>query len=181
MGELSPSKAFKTLTKLANKYNFASPNINTKDLFNRKEFRGYIRYLLPLTFHVDHNVKLTIDRFYPNNEQYNIIEHFCNNDLVYDIGIYLDKKQHNYFFNHKNYNKIKKYLSNFLDDIKTVIDLTEDTMMKEEDVIYYLKKNTHARIKLKNILDVELSHIKQHRPDIVESWFHYQEFRKLIN
>ncbi|EAL7903510.1 DUF2972 domain-containing protein, partial [Campylobacter jejuni] len=32
---------------------------------------------------------------------------------------------------------------------------------------------------LKNILDKELVHIKQHRPDIVASWKYYQEFEKM--
>ncbi|EAJ4919194.1 TPA: DUF2972 domain-containing protein, partial [Campylobacter jejuni] len=35
------------------------------------------------------------------------------------------------------------------------------------------------RVKLKNILDKELVHIKQHRPDIVASWKYYQEFEKM--
>ncbi|EFR5254122.1 DUF2972 domain-containing protein, partial [Campylobacter jejuni] len=30
-----------------------------------------------------------------------------------------------------------------------------------------------------SILDIGLSHIKQHRPDIVASWKYYQEFEKM--
>ncbi|MFG6702868.1 DUF2972 domain-containing protein, partial [Campylobacter coli] len=43
----------------------------------------------------------------------------------------------------------------------------------------YLKENKELRVKLKNILDKELVHIKQHRPDIVASWKYYQEFEKM--
>ncbi|EEL0773504.1 DUF2972 domain-containing protein, partial [Campylobacter jejuni] len=34
-------------------------------------------------------------------------------------------------------------------------------------------------IKLKELLDYELQHIKQHRPDIVASWKYYQEFERM--
>ncbi|WP_161593805.1 DUF2972 domain-containing protein [Campylobacter armoricus] len=181
MNELSNKKSFNTLTKLANNFNFTPPHTTTKELFNRKEFRGYIRYLLPLVFHVNQNIKLTIDRYYINTEQYNIMDKFCNNNLKYDIGIYIDKNNLNIFLNHKNYNQIVNYLSSFLNDIKQIIDLTEDTMMKEDEVLYYLKHNINARLKLKNILDIELSHIKKHRPDIVSSWAYYQNFKSMCN
>ncbi|EAH6971378.1 DUF2972 domain-containing protein, partial [Campylobacter jejuni] len=47
------------------------------------------------------------------------------------------------------------------------------------DVLNYLKENKELRVKLKNILDKELVHIKQHRPDIVASWKYYQEFEQM--
>ncbi|HEH3692710.1 TPA: DUF2972 domain-containing protein, partial [Campylobacter jejuni] len=37
------------------------------------------------------------------------------------------------------------------------------------------------RDKLKNILDYELQHIKENRPDIIDSWEYYQKFIKLCN
>ncbi len=60
-----------------------------------------------------------------------------------------------------------------------VIDLEKAKLFKEKDVLNYLKENKELRVKLKNILDKELVHIKQHRPDIVASWKYYQEFEKM--
>ncbi|WP_291951240.1 DUF2972 domain-containing protein [Campylobacter sp.] len=179
MSELSSDNIFNTFTHLAQKFDFTPPHNNDKDFFQRKEFRGYMRYLLPLNFYVDKNIKLNITRFGMGGDDINVFDKISQNDLKNDIGIYIEKEKLDLFLKHKNYDKIKKYLSCFLDDIKYVVDFTEDTMMKECEVLDYLKNNLKARIKLKNILDKELIHIKQHRPDIVASWKYYQEFEKM--
>ncbi|MBF7042365.1 DUF2972 domain-containing protein, partial [Campylobacter volucris] len=108
----------------------------------------------------------------------NIFSQISDIDLKYDIGIYIEKDKLDKFLKHKNYKKIKNYLNNFLNEIKLTIDLTEKTMMKEEDVLEYLQNNEKARKKLKNIPDNDLIHIKKTRPDIVASWKYYQEFEK---
>ncbi|EOH2345428.1 DUF2972 domain-containing protein, partial [Campylobacter jejuni] len=52
-------------------------------------------------------------------------------------------------------------------------------LLSKEKCIDYLKNKKEIRKKLKKILDEELVHIKQHRPDIVASWKYYQEFEKM--
>lgn len=180
MQDLKTNKVYNTLTKLANQFHFTPPH-NDKNLLERKEFRGYIRYLLPLNFKVDDKINLTINRYHNNNEQINIFSHISNNDLKNNIGIYIDKTKINQFLNHKNYKNIKQYLSNFLDAIKEVVDYTEANLMKEDEVLDYLKNNEKAKNKLKDILDKELIHIKKVRPDIVKSWNYYQEFENFFN
>ncbi|MCW1341923.1 DUF2972 domain-containing protein, partial [Campylobacter jejuni] len=59
------------------------------------------------------------------------------------------------------------------------IELEKAKLFKEEDVLNYFKENKELRLKLKNILDKELVHIKKYRPDIVASWKYYQEFEKM--
>ncbi|WP_279176923.1 DUF2972 domain-containing protein [Campylobacter insulaenigrae] len=179
MSELSSDNIFSTFTYLAQKFDFTPPHNDDKDFFQRKEFRGYMRYLLPLNFHVDENIKLNITRFGMGGDDINIFDKISQNDLKNDIGIYIEQEKLDLFLKHKNYDKIKNYLSCFLDDVKYIVDYTEDTMMKESEVLAYLKDNLAARIKLKSILDKELIHIKQYRPDIVASWRHYQEFEKI--
>lgn len=179
MQDLKTNKVYNTLTKLANQFHFTPPH-NDKNLLERKEFRGYIRYLLPLNFKVDDKINLTINRYHNNNEQINIFSHISDNDLKNNIGIYIDKTKINQFLNHKNYKNIKRYLSNFLDAIKEVVNYTESNLMKEDEVLDYLKNNEKAKNKLKNILDKELIHIKKVRPDIVKSWSYYQEFEKFF-
>ncbi|WP_257404579.1 DUF2972 domain-containing protein [Campylobacter lari] len=180
MCDLDEKKSYDTFINLANKFDFTPPH-NDENLFKRKEFRGYIRYLLPLIFQVDYEIKLTINRYHINNEQINIFSYISNNDLKNNIGIYIDKNKISKFLNHKNYVKIKQYLSNFLDAIKDIVDYTETNLMKEDEVLDYLKKNKTARLKLKDILDKELIHIKNFRPDIVKSWKYYQEFEQFFS
>ncbi|WP_273214184.1 DUF2972 domain-containing protein, partial [Helicobacter rodentium] len=43
----------------------------------------------------------------------------------------------------------------------------------------YLKNNPLLSNKFDNILEEHLAYIKQVRPDIVESWKYYGEFKKL--
>ena len=179
MSEISKDKVYNTFINLSNKFDFTPPPINTKNMFNRNEFRGYIRYLLPLRFDVDSNIRLTINRYYLD-DNINIFDYISKNDLKNDIGIYIEKDKIDDFLNHKDYKKIINYLSNFLNELKKITDYTEKTMMKEEEVLNYLKENKNAREKLKNILDKDLVHIKQTRPDIVSSWKYYQEFEKLF-
>ncbi|KAB0589127.1 DUF2972 domain-containing protein [Campylobacter lari subsp. concheus] len=78
--------------------------------------------------------------------------YISNNDLKNNTGFYIDKNKISKFLNHKNYAKIKQYLSNFLDAIKDIVDYTEANLMKEDEVLDYLKKNKTARLKLKDIL-----------------------------
>ncbi|EIM1029711.1 DUF2972 domain-containing protein, partial [Campylobacter coli] len=51
--------------------------------------------------------------------------------------------------------------------------------IKERDILSFLREHNFYRYQLKNILDYELQHIKQYRPDIVASWKYYQEFEKM--
>ncbi|EAJ3972496.1 DUF2972 domain-containing protein, partial [Campylobacter upsaliensis] len=41
------------------------------------------------------------------------------------------------------------------------------------------KNNKTLALKFKKAFDIELEHIKTHRPDIVNSWKHYKEFEKM--
>ncbi|EDJ1544447.1 capsular biosynthesis protein, partial [Campylobacter jejuni] len=79
----------------------------------------------------------------------------------------------------KLFDVAKRYLNNFIEALEERIDLEKAKLFKEKDVLNYLKENKELRVKLKNILDKELVHIKQHRPDIVASWKYYQEFEQM--
>ncbi|MWV67793.1 DUF2972 domain-containing protein [Helicobacter saguini] len=49
MSEIMPDRAFSTMQKLAKEINLKTPK--NSDIFKMKEFRGYIRYLVPLRFY----------------------------------------------------------------------------------------------------------------------------------
>ncbi|EAK7266408.1 DUF2972 domain-containing protein, partial [Campylobacter jejuni] len=74
---------------------------------------------------------------------------------------------------------IRRYLGIVVKKLLIHSRFEELKLFKEKDVLNYLKENKELRVKLKNILDKELVHIKQHRPDIVASWKYYQEFEQM--
>ncbi|EOA2510769.1 DUF2972 domain-containing protein, partial [Campylobacter upsaliensis] len=43
----------------------------------------------------------------------------------------------------------------------------------------YFKNNANLALQFKALLDKELIHIKQTRPDIIASWKYYEEFEKI--
>lgn len=166
MEEIRQSKAFDTMNLLAINFNFTPPHKDKLDLFKIKEFRGYIRYLFPITlyanskdinntfylntpknnknFNIDRtsSIPIILDRKHINHEKIDVIQEIIKNDLCNDMGVYIDKndfkqlEQNNLLFS-----TIKHYLYDFLYQIKITIDETESKMMKEKDVIDYFIKN----------------------------------------
>ncbi|EAK2008483.1 DUF2972 domain-containing protein, partial [Campylobacter jejuni] len=74
---------------------------------------------------------------------------------------------------------LKQYMFNFTIALDKKVKFLQSNLLSKEKCIDYLKNKKEIRKKLKKILDEELVHIKQHRPDIVASWKYYQEFEKM--
>ncbi|EDP4423924.1 DUF2972 domain-containing protein, partial [Campylobacter jejuni] len=115
MEEIRQSKAFDTMNLLAINFNFTPPHKDKLDLFKIKEFRGYIRYLFPITlyanskdinntfylntpknnknFNIDRtsSIPIILDRKHINHEKIDIIQEIIKNDLCNDMGVYIDK------------------------------------------------------------------------------------------
>ncbi|EAI2194020.1 DUF2972 domain-containing protein [Campylobacter jejuni] len=204
MEEIRQSKAFDTMNLLAINFNFTPPHKDKLDLFKIKEFRGYIRYLFPITlyanskdinntfylntpknnknFNIDKtsSIPIILDRKHINHEKIDIIQEIIKNDLCNDMGVYIDKndfkqlEQNNLLFS-----TIKHYLYDFLYQIKITIDETESKMMKEKDVIDYFIKNKSLVYTFFNIFENDLNHLKQKFPNIINSWTYYKEFEKI--
>ncbi|EKM9285894.1 DUF2972 domain-containing protein, partial [Campylobacter upsaliensis] len=51
--------------------------------------------------------------------------------------------------------------------------------LNENDMLEFFKNNANLALQFKALLDKELIHIKQTRPDIITSWKYYQEFEKI--
>ncbi len=204
MNEIMPQKAFDTLQTLAQIFDFEKPNDKNKDIVEVKEFRGFLRYILPLTFYADpKDLKNTfsldntnhIKNLKPNQNAFKIIltrpdkntdeclitDEFVKNDLSKDIGIYMKKDELDALKKeHLLYRAVKDYLNEFLTNLENANKLYEqNTLSNEKDMLEYLRKNHKESLKIKSILDKELSHIKTHRPDIVASWKYYAEFEKM--
>ncbi len=173
-------------------------------LFKIQEFKGYIRYLFPITLYANQkdlnnvfsiktldnvpnvnidtssSIAIILDRPHKNTQKINIINEILNNDLSNDVSVYIEKNdleklQKDGFF----FEQIKNYLCEFLQEIHKTMKHTEKSMMKEKDVLLYFNKNKTLALEFNEIFKKELTHIKQVCPDIVTSWKYYQEFEKM--
>ncbi|ECO1974016.1 DUF2972 domain-containing protein, partial [Campylobacter jejuni] len=199
MEEIKPTKAFDTMCDLADKFGFKKP---TDKKFFEGVMNGDLAGFIPINLFIDkknliYNNKViykdndsihlqitstNLVEFYKQSKEYiNFTQEFFDKPLKYEnLGIFLKPQE---FERLKQDSKLfditKKYLNNFIKALEERIELEKAKLFKEEDVLNYLKENKELRVKLKNILDKELVHIKQHRPDIVASWKYYQEFEKM--
>ncbi|EGK8211792.1 DUF2972 domain-containing protein, partial [Campylobacter coli] len=95
-----------------------------------------------------------------------------------DLSFLVDKEEINKI--DKYYKHIvMQYQIDFLNVLEKRIKYIEKSKLTTKQVLNYLRKNSELSSLLNQILDKELFHIKQHRPDIVASWKYYQEFEKM--
>ncbi|OEW41321.1 capsular biosynthesis protein, partial [Campylobacter sp. BCW_6464] len=199
MEEIKPAKAFDTMCDLANKFGFKKP-------MDKKFFKGVMNGdlagFIPINLFIDkknliYNNKviykdndsihlqitsINLIEFYKQSKEYiNFTKEFFDKPLKYEnLGIFLKPQElERLRQDSKLFDVTKRYLNNFIEALEERIELEKAKLFKEKDVLNYLKENKELRVKLKNILDKELVHIKQHRPDIVASWKYYQEFEKM--
>lgn len=174
-----------------------------QSFFKIQEFQGYIRYLFPITLYVNekdiknrftinnpkihdleidplNSIAITLDR--PReNEQINIIKLIINDDLSNDIALYIQKEDLEKLTNNAQlFTIVKEYLRDFLYEIKKINHKNQLMMMKEEEVLSIFNANKFLASKFLNIFKKEYQHLKQNRPDIINSWKYYQEFKKIF-
>ncbi|EEA8057861.1 DUF2972 domain-containing protein, partial [Campylobacter jejuni] len=199
MEEIKPAKAFDTMCDLANKFGFKKP---TDKKFFEGVMNGDLAGFIPINLFIDkknliYNNKViykdndsihlqitstNLVEFYKQSKEYiNFTKEFFDKPLKYEnLGIFLKPQEFGRLKqDSKLFDVTKRYLNNFIEALEERIDLEKAKLFKEKDVLNYLKENKELRVKLKNILDKELVHIKQHRPDIVASWKYYQEFEQM--
>ncbi|PCH22836.1 DUF2972 domain-containing protein [Campylobacter sp. 110] len=207
MEEIKPAKAFDTMCDLANKFGFKKPTdkkffegvmngdflgilpftlyIHSKDIDNVYSLMKSYENLSSLKDNDGIHLQITstnLIEFYKQSKEYiNFTKEFFDKPLKYEnLGIFLKPQEFERLKqDSKLFDVTKRYLNNFIEALEERIDLEKAKLFKEKDVLNYLKENKELRVKLKNILDKELVHIKQHRPDIVASWKYYQEFEKM--
>ncbi|EAJ1255158.1 DUF2972 domain-containing protein, partial [Campylobacter lari] len=183
MDEIKPEKAFDTMCALANKFGFSRPIDEKK--FSHIVFDDTIGYF-PMRLHVNNivvvvNTEFRAKQTQQSKEYINIISDFFDKPLKYDnLGIFIKPQDYKQLKqNNELLQATKNYLTNFIKALEERIEIEKSKLFKENDVLNYLKENKKLRVKLKKLLDKELVHLKQYRPDIVASWKYYQEFEKM--
>ncbi|WP_411266550.1 DUF2972 domain-containing protein [Campylobacter volucris] len=200
--QISIENAFNTFTKLAREYGFTCPNnlIAFQGRANRNQ--GDLIYL-PVTLYVhsydldninemdktSFNLKggvdiiITTHQIHLKKEGFVDItqEIFDDRKLMFD-NIVLLVKSNEYKILKDNQDLFiasKKYLNNYMDALEKHEQKIKDNLITEEQILDYLKNNKDLRVRLKNILDEDLTYVKQNHPEYLQQWEYYQEFEKM--
>ena len=73
----------------------------------------------------------------------------------------------------------QEYVNEFLEYLSIESNKAQSERITTEQVLEALAKDKVVAKNLEAVLEPELAHIKANRPDIVESWKHYQKFIKI--
>ncbi|HFZ5011693.1 TPA: DUF2972 domain-containing protein, partial [Campylobacter jejuni] len=73
----------------------------------------------------------------------------------------------------------KKYLNDYMDALEKHEQKIKDNLITEEQILDYLKDKKDLRIKLKQLIDDDLTYVRENHPEYLQKWKYYQEFEKL--
>ncbi|MPV93070.1 DUF2972 domain-containing protein, partial [Campylobacter hepaticus] len=167
-----------TMEKICNFLNIIyHPNYNYNNII------GDLKIIFPLT--------LDISQITSSNVELLIVEF----DFIFDSNLYDDitlkiicskmfkiliKKSDLELMDNFVIEKLQSYFYYFdaaLND--KLIQEKQQIRIKEQQYLDIYKQDVYRRKKLQEMMNYEITHIKQHRPDIVASWKYYQEFEKM--
>ncbi|RDU72315.1 DUF2972 domain-containing protein [Helicobacter aurati] len=188
MNEITGKRTWKSIKKLSSLFDFLPPQ--DKHYFEGSLY-GSLRPFLPIRFHIP----------YKNQD----LEFICNlqqHSMTFESYSYNITSQvmpanykHDKNFSHimiwttkaslekLQENPCKTFVVQELDKLFSILqnemNRNDSKKLTEKDVLEYLQRNPQTAKKLKVILDGEIEHIKQTRPDIIESWRYYLEFEAI--
>ncbi|TBR78379.1 DUF2972 domain-containing protein, partial [Campylobacter novaezeelandiae] len=182
MNEILKQKTYFTLEKLSKKFNFNAPDKNNK-IFSQKIY-SVLTILLPVILEVNYKKIYISNRFsskaLPAIKNYFDFTKECENVFDENIIIFMDNKEYDLLYkNLKLYKEVLNWISLFLKSLKERIVQEQQKEIKVCEVLEYFYINKQEALQFKNILDYELTHIKEHRPDIIASWKYYEEFERM--
>ena len=76
---------------------------------------------------------------------------------------------------------IKIYLQKYMKALEHYIANIKANLVNEKDILQYLKENQDIMLTLKQTLQSDINHIEQMRPDIIESWKYFKEFKRMCD
>ncbi|WP_416861294.1 DUF2972 domain-containing protein [Helicobacter ganmani] len=214
MQEIVGKRTFDTMTQLSQEFRFPLPKEEDRKFYESKINNQY-RYLLPIIFRVNEEIKILVEQStyniefilglnlsssivggflaindYNKNELLNhtfsilqdnmdIISQLNLDSLGLQIKILANKKQSQEIAYQANHSNLKNDLQQYLFALKEKIQSIETNKVTESQVLEYLKEHKDLRKIYQTYFEKEFVHIKQVRPDIVESWKYYQEFERM--
>ncbi|MCR2063490.1 DUF2972 domain-containing protein [Campylobacter helveticus] len=188
MQELMPDKAFKTMQKLSSILNFNPPKEEDREKIERKVANDYF-FFPRFTFFIDdkdfswlkEEIKIIISKVILPNHKESKSLFLDENDLCYkELSINLEEKHYELIKEDKEIKeRLKSYFKEFVKVLDEKVRFRKDNALNENDMLEFFKNNANLALQFKALLDSELTHIKQTRPDIIASWKYYQEFEKI--
>ncbi len=108
-------------------------------------------------------------------------EIFENRKLMFDNIILLIKNDEYKILkeNPKLFLASKDYLNSYMDALEKHEQKIKNNLITEEQILNYLRERKDLRLKLKNILDEDLTYVKQNHLEYIKEWKYYQEFEKM--
>ncbi|EOF4405986.1 DUF2972 domain-containing protein [Campylobacter upsaliensis] len=190
MEEIKADKAFDTMKRLSQILHFNPPKEEDRVKFERKVADIY--FSVPnFTIFVDdkdfpqlkEKIKIVVAKEQEKMANLtNAKNLFLNeNDLCYQhLSINVEQKHYELIKEDKEIKeKLKNYFKEFVKVLDEKVRFRKQHALNENDVLEYFKNNKTLALQFKALLDKELIHIKQTRPDIIASWKYYEEFEKI--
>lgn len=190
--EFMPSRAFETFEKLSLKLGICPPKEELREKF---EYIFWNAFTMLLPFHllidskdfphipriiliIEENMVKACEDKWTNLKPY-LLE---STDLHYEnLAIrVLNKHAKIILENEEILVRLRAYFKEFVRILDEKKRFREENAIDEGQILSYLKENPLIAKKLKDILDKELIHLKESRPDIIASWEHYQKFKELF-
>ncbi|HAN0662995.1 TPA: DUF2972 domain-containing protein, partial [Campylobacter jejuni] len=202
MADINKENAFNTFTRLAKKYGFTPPNDPIPFQGRVNNSNGDLIYL-PVTLYahpydLTHpkaeddtsfsleggvSIIITTHQIHPKKEGFVDItkEIFDNKKLMFDNIVLLVKSNEYEILknNQELFLASKKYLNDYMDALEKHEQKIKDNLITEEQILDYLKDKKDLRIKLKSILDEDLTYVRENHPEYLQKWKYYQEFERL--
>ncbi|EAK0956275.1 DUF2972 domain-containing protein, partial [Campylobacter upsaliensis] len=186
MEEIKVDKAFDTMKRLSKILHFNPPKEEDRAKFERKVADIY--FSVPnFTIFMDHE---DFPQFKENITILVAKEQEMRANLKDAKSLFLDKNdpcykhlsinvEQKYYELIKEDKEIKERLKSYFKEFVKVLDervkFRKEHALNENDVLEYFKNNKTLALQFKALLDKELIHIKQTRPDIIASWKYYEE------
>ncbi|EOZ3523359.1 DUF2972 domain-containing protein [Campylobacter upsaliensis] len=188
--DLQADKAFDTMKRLSQILHFNPPKEEDRVKFERKVADIY--FSVPnFTIFVDdkdfpqlkEKIKIVVAKEQEKMANLtNAKNLFLNeNDLCYKhLSINVEQKYYELIKEDKEIKeRLKSYFKEFVKVLDERVKFRKEHALNENDVLEYFKNNKTLALQFKALLDKELAHIKQTRPDIIASWKYYEEFEKI--
>lgn len=183
--EIDPDNVFQSMIKFSS---FFDKEIDKKVLIEEMEYLREKKHtdlyaILPIIITFNNEFEIIIDiNYITEYHPYNITYELFDNNISRDFKICTNN--YDYFYENILHNSsllknIKDYLSLVIKEIELVKNNILEHKILENNILNYFRSHRNIYCVFKSILDIGLSHIKQHRPDIVASWKYYQEFEKM--
>ncbi|MBZ7969405.1 DUF2972 domain-containing protein, partial [Campylobacter molothri] len=156
--------------------------IDEENYFKEKKWTD-LSMTLPIVITFNKEFEIIVEINHIQQHYHNITHQLFNSDEI-SKELRICVNNYDYFrkniLNKSSYlNEVKCYLFTLIKEIELVKSNFTKYKVSEYNVLNYLKENRNLCFTLKNILDKELTYIKQYYPNIVASWKYYQEFEKM--